>query len=110
VRSSIEIYSKVTLECLPTPSKSHYTFNLRDLSKIFQGILQIPYTCLPDKECLLQLWAHENQRVFYDRLVDDKDRQWFLTQLQVQLKDNLDYEITTADIGQVLFGDYTNSY
>lgn len=60
VRSSIEIYSKVTLDMLPTPSKSHYTFNLRDLSKIFQGILQIPYTCLPDKETLLNLWVHEN--------------------------------------------------
>jgi dynein heavy chain len=70
VRSSIEIYSKVTLDLLPTPSKSHYTFNLRDLSKIFQGILQIPYGCLPDKETLLNLWVHENQRVFYDRLVD----------------------------------------
>ena len=34
-RASIEIYKKVCADLLPTPTKSHYTFNLRDLSKIF---------------------------------------------------------------------------
>lgn len=39
VDATIRVYSTITSQLLPTPAKSHYTFNLRDLSKVFQGIL-----------------------------------------------------------------------
>lgn len=39
VDTTIQVYSTITSQLLPTPAKSHYTFNLRDLSKVFQGIL-----------------------------------------------------------------------
>ena len=32
------VYNKVRDELLPTPTKSHYLFNLRDIAKVFQGI------------------------------------------------------------------------
>lgn len=38
VQPTIELYSRITSELLPTPAKSHYTYNLRDMSKVFQGI------------------------------------------------------------------------
>ncbi len=75
VEATIEVYNTITAELLPTPSKSHYTFNLRDLSKVIQGVLSVK--SLEHPRQLARLWYHECMRVFSDRLVDDDDRQWF---------------------------------
>jgi dynein heavy chain, axonemal len=40
VGSTIELYNNIRSQLLPTPSKSHYTFNLRDLSKVVQGVMR----------------------------------------------------------------------
>ena len=62
---------------LPTPSKSHYTFNLRDLSKVFQGMLMIRQEHVTGTESLIKLWLHEEFRVFRDRLINAEDVRWF---------------------------------
>ena len=36
VAATLDIYNTIADNLLPTPAKSHYTFNLRDLSKVFQ--------------------------------------------------------------------------
>ena len=60
VNSTIELYSKVqtSKELLPTPAKSHYIYNLRDLSKVFQGITKASNKSFASENDFLKLWAH----------------------------------------------------
>jgi hypothetical protein len=41
VAATVEVYRTVSRELLPTPSKSHYLFNTRDLAKIVLGVMQV---------------------------------------------------------------------
>lgn len=41
VTATVDIYQAIKKELLPTPAKSHYTYNMRDLSKVFQGISSV---------------------------------------------------------------------
>jgi dynein heavy chain len=44
---------------LPTPAKSHYVYNLRDISKVFQGISKTTQRSFKDDNDFIKLWAHE---------------------------------------------------
>jgi dynein heavy chain len=77
VAATIEMYSRISEELLPTPAKFHYTFNLRDISKVFQGVLMIRPRKCQDNVTFARLWVHECQRIFYDRFINSEDQQWF---------------------------------
>ncbi|XP_055691880.1 dynein axonemal heavy chain 3 [Lutzomyia longipalpis] len=72
--AAIELFSVVRETFLPTPAKSHYMFSLQDVSKVYQGMVLVPAKRLQDPEKLIRLWAHETYRIFYDRLIDEDDR------------------------------------
>ncbi|XP_070581054.1 dynein beta chain, ciliary-like isoform X2 [Ptychodera flava] len=77
VEAALELHKKVTSTFLPTAIKFHYVFNLRDLSNIFQGFLfSMPDTVKQPVE-LVRLWLHESERVYGDKLIEDKDIETF---------------------------------
>jgi dynein heavy chain len=86
VNATLELYKIIISELLPTPMKSHYTFNLRDFSKVITGICMIDSTHLAGSDGAIRLWTHEALRVFGDRLTTDDDRLWLLGKLKEVVK------------------------
>jgi dynein heavy chain len=70
VEGTIQVYTRVSAKLLPTPKKSHYMYNLRDISRVIQGVTMANFRSFSDPNDLIKLWAHECMRVFSDRLID----------------------------------------
>ena len=108
VSSQLKVYNNVLTGPLkPIPRKSHYTFNLRDISKIFQGICSVNNQAVSAKVELIRLWIHENKRVFGDRLVDNEDREWLDSQLLMEAESC--FELNKQEIyntERIIFGDF----
>ena len=107
VEACIAVYKTICSQLLPTPAKSHYTFNLRDLSKTFQGILMADAKAIESTAQLCKLWYHESCRVFQDRLINDEDRKWFVELLKERMQ--ADFSLAYDDVvaaEPVIYGDF----
>lgn len=110
INSTLDVYYKVKEELLPTPSKSHYTFNMRDIYRVCQGLCSSDTKLVNNKKVLAKLWYHENMRVYNDRLTTDEDRELFKELLKPNFNkfdENLNAE-NVLDIERVIFCDFLN--
>lgn len=71
---TLELYHKIIQNLPPTPSKFHYIFNLRDLSRVTQGLCLSTPDRFDNPGQFVRLWKNECLRVFYDRLTSASDK------------------------------------
>ena len=106
VEATLDIYNSIQKALLPTPTKSHYTFNLRDLAKVIQGVLMSEPKYVSDVEMMLRLWCHEAFRVFRDRLINFEDHEWFDTKMTQVVQQHFKRDWSPSYFQDVCFGDF----
>lgn len=69
--ATLMLYALIVERLPPTPSKFHYIFNLRDLSRVYEGLCLATEDMFHVAESFVRLWRNECLRVFGDRLFQD---------------------------------------
>ena len=100
------LWQNTRAKLLPTPAKFHYVFNLRDLSRIWQGMLGTLSTVIDREEVLMLLWKHECERVFSDRFTLQADKDWFSNELVTVVNDTLGESYIEMIKGNPAFVDF----
>jgi AAA+ lid domain len=108
VTGTVALYNALRTDLLPTPSKSHYTFNLRDLSKVVQGLMRAAPSVVTLPGHALSLWLHESSRVFGDRLTCDEDRALLKEYQEHVLRDNFNTNpaVVTGGAEHLVYADF----
>ncbi|XP_030743682.1 dynein axonemal heavy chain 14 [Echinops telfairi] len=107
---SLAIYYQVRQSMLPTPTKCHYIFNLRDVFKLLLGLLQADKAVINSKEMAALLFVHEAARVFHDRLIEHTDKGLFYQFLSRELKNYFQISWTKEKLmnDSTVFVDFLN--
>lgn len=109
VAATVELYETLMQTLKPSPEKSHYTFNLRDASKVFQGVDMANPARITDEMKLAELWTHEVHRAFADRFINDHDTSWFSKQAgDICMKHFKVAPRTDPGSGPILFSTFMN--
>ncbi len=100
------IFSAIKNKLLPTPTKFHYTFNLRDISRLFQGMCLASAARFKGPKKVLRLWRHEALRCYFDRLISDADREVVSGIINDSLNKYFNDDCEYAKMDPIIFGDF----
>mmetsp|Transcript_18662 Transcript_18662/g.41434 ORF Transcript_18662/g.41434 Transcript_18662/m.41434 type:complete len:1758 (-) Transcript_18662:2744-8017(-) len=106
VESALQIFDDIGEELRPTPAKSHYTFNLRDIWKVFQGLCSVSVKKSDSELTICKCWCHEMVRVFVDRLINETDREFILAMLKQRVRSMNQNDILVFGQERLVFGNF----
>ncbi|KAL7749213.1 hypothetical protein RI367_005365 [Sorochytrium milnesiophthora] len=106
---TMKLYSTIVQTLLPTPAKFHYIFNLRDISRVYQGLCLATPEQFTTVAQFVRLWRNECLRVFHDRLINDADKHLVSRHISLLVTDNFTEHDEFISQDPILFGDYRNA-
>jgi dynein heavy chain len=83
-----------------------YSFNLRDLSRVYEGLCNVTTDVLTSSQLLIRLWKNECDRVFCDRLTTIEDQNIYKKEITNIIKENYNDCLQVATTEPSLFGDF----
>ncbi|CAD5121743.1 DgyrCDS10220 [Dimorphilus gyrociliatus] len=106
---SINLYKNILASLLPTPTKFHYIFSLRDISRLYSGILSSSANYFKTLPQFLRLWRNECKRTFNDRLITTEDIEYVNNCIEASLDENFSNDLQDVLSDPILFGYYANN-
>lgn len=105
----LKLYGFVVEKMPPTPSKFHYIFNLRDLSRVYEGLCNGTPDTVVSNKVFIRLWVHESVRVFCDRLTTTEDQKMFFDEIERIVKESFPDCLADAMETPHLAGDFKDA-
>ncbi|POI32185.1 hypothetical protein CIB84_004063, partial [Bambusicola thoracicus] len=103
---TLELYKRIVSDLPPTPSKFHYIFNLRDLSRVYNGLILTTPERFQTVTQMVRVWRNECLRVFHDRLINEADKALVQGHIRNLIEENFKDELEQAMRDPILFGDF----
>ncbi|NWX97079.1 DYH10 protein, partial [Nothoprocta ornata] len=103
---TLELYKMIVHDLPPTPSKFHYIFNLRDLSRVYNGLVLTTPGRFQTVAQMVRVWRNECLRVFHDRLINEADKALVQGHIKHLIEENFPDDLEQAMRDPILFGDF----
>ncbi|XP_042636525.1 dynein axonemal heavy chain 10 [Orycteropus afer afer] len=103
---TLALYRTIIQELPPTPSKFHYIFNLRDLSRVFNGLVLTSPERFQTVPQMVRVWRNECLRVFHDRLINEADKQLVQGHIGSLVGEHFKDDLEMVMRDPILFGDF----
>jgi dynein heavy chain len=107
--ATMKLYSDILTTMPPTPAKFHYIFNLRDLSRVYEGLCLSTPELFAEPAPMIRLWRHECLRVFHDRLTTEEDKHAVQLQIKKLIRTSWADCFESASADPILYGDFKNA-
>nr|XP_057927446.1 dynein axonemal heavy chain 10-like isoform X3 [Doryrhamphus excisus] len=103
---TLELYNSLVKDLPPTPAKFHYIFNLRDLSRVYNGLTLTEPERFSTVSIFVRVWRNECLRIFHDRLIDEKDKNLVQGLIKNLVEEHFKANMDDVMKDPILFGDY----